>query len=136
ARALSVDPSHAGPPPFANELRFWDRQDLVCAWDEHGLIAHARTAAQVQRLRELHDQAQATNLVLGGSLLSQEQKIQTGGIILLRADKVDPILAQQALAQDQSNTRLRAAARELRLDEELRAAGRRWYALTPRWKDD
>src|SRR5690606_18676756 len=50
--------------------------------------------------------------------------------------KLDPALAQAAYEKDQRKVRLQEAAAKLTIVDELRAAGKHYYALTPRWKDE
>ena len=134
----SHEPLTKLPPHLESELRFPEfgaPSNLACAWDENGASVMVRTTQEVERLRAFHQSLLGHDIAFGGALVDRDAYPHAGGLVFVRASKLSPEIAAKALAGDQSAVRLRAAASELGIAEELRAAGRRWFALSPRWKD-
>lgn len=129
------------PPYLAKEVSFFgphdapDAMNLSCAWDDQGILIHVRTQEQVDYLEQFKSAIERKDIAFGGDLLDEKRFYRAGGLIFVIPSRIDPRLAQQAYEKDQSLVRLRQAAEKIGLDKELRAAGKRWFALSPRWKD-
>lgn len=129
------------PPYLSNEVSFHRPHDdpeamnLACAWDDKGILVHARTKEQVDYLEQFKSAIESKDIAFGGDLLDKKRFYKAGGLIFVIPSKIDPALAQDAYEKDQSLVRLRAAADKIGLAKELREAGREWFALSPRWKD-
>lgn len=109
--------------------------NMVCAWDEDGAIIHVRTTKEVERLKELVQAFEKNGVALGGDLINRQKYFEASGIIFVIADRVPAEIVKRTLIKDQSKMRLRAAASDLGLEEQLKRAGKHWYALIPSWKD-
>lgn len=115
------------------------REKFAASWDEQGFLVHVRTAGYVDRLKKMAQAIQQHDLALGGKLVKNEglTRAFVGGLTLVRASRVDPLVAQRVLEEDQREHRLDQKAAEVMPDlvATLKAAGKRWFALSPRWRD-
>lgn len=103
--------------------------DLWIAWDEEAFAAYARTSAEKERLRDLFDAIKAgegamwTGVV--GPFLGQ-------GLVLGVATRLPSEVTDQWAKADDEHRRLHADALASGVEVRLRAAGKSWFALTPR----
>ena len=126
-------------PPFFNEVRSdYGNPTLSAAWDSSGVLIYARGTESVRRLEQFHEWVKQQDLALGNAFTGHRSDWHSNasGLVFVKASAIPQALADQALAEDQKNVRLRKAAAKLGIDQELRAAGLRWFALSPRWADD
>lgn len=119
------------------------RERFAGAWDSSGFLLRVKGKGYVDRLAKMAKALETHDLALGGYLIEDKRdrkpgEAPVGGLTLVRASRVNPELAEKLLAKDQSDARLRAAANEVLpgLTSTLKASGKLWFALTPRWKDD
>lgn len=110
-------------PKFYMERWAKREGDLRCGWDSATFGFVVRSPEGKERLRRLHEAFLARDIVTASgegltfkifSLIPEEE----------RAD---------VLSRDLDRTRLEKVARETGIEEELRKAGKEWFALSPRW---
>jgi hypothetical protein len=126
-------------PPFFNEVRSdYGNPTLSAAWDSSGVLIYARGTESVRRLEQFHEWVKQQDLALGNAFTGRRSDWHSNasGLVFVKASAIPQALADQALAEDQKNVRLRKAAAKLGIEQELKAAGLRWFALSPRWADD
>lgn len=113
------------------------RADFSAAWDEDGCIVHVRGLGNVHRLQSMARSFEANDVAFGSKLVGKNPAQRIGGLTFVRASKVDPDLLAETLREDQAEVRLRAAADLVlpQLKADLRAAGKNWFAISPRWKN-
>lgn len=125
-------------PPFFNEVRsHYGNPALSAAWDSSGVLLYARGTESVRRLEQFHEWVKQQDLAMGNAFTGHRSDWhpEASGLVFVRASAVPAELAEKALAEDQKDVRLRRAAEKLGMDKELKAAGLRWFALSPRWAD-
>lgn len=111
--------------------------NLSVAWDSDGVVIYATGFEGVNRVREFHRLVSVRDVALGNAFTrATGWHPKASGLVFVKASAVPPELAERALAEDRSNLRLRQAAAKLNLEPELRQAGCRWFALSPRWADE
>ena len=106
------------------------RYDLQTAWDRHDLAVHARGEENVKRLQELYEALQRCDVVIA---TPWAKSFFRGGLSLailsmVPQDERDAVAEKLAQANE-----LARAARATGIEEVLRGAGKRWYALSPGW---
>lgn len=126
-------------PPFYREVQHsFSSPELRTAWDEDGVLIYASGEKSVGLLKQFHQMVQDKDLALGNAFTGSRSDwhSKAGGLVFVRASAIPQPLVDKALADDQSAVRLCQAAEKLGLDKELKAAGKRWFALSPRWAND
>lgn len=108
------------------------RDDVVCAWSGRGGFAiHVRGAENVQKLAELHKAFQDLDVAfLDASSLGF---LRRGPSFVIKS-RIPENQALALKARDLSEQRLKEAARACGIENELKAAGKSWHALSPRWE--
>jgi hypothetical protein len=106
--------------------------DLACSWDRCGFVLHVRGEENVVRLRELHEAILRKDVAMG---LPWARAFVRGGPALVIVSQVTPEEHEKILARDTASKKLIDAANATGIHDELKAAGRRWYALSPDWLD-
>lgn len=117
------------------------RERFGAAWDSEGFFIRVKGQGYVDRLSKMAKAIENHDLTLGGYLIEETYmpgKTQVGGLTFARASKVSAKMAEELLAKDQSRLRLDTAAATILpgLTVTLQKAGKRWFALTPRWRDE
>lgn len=108
-------------------------QPMVAGWDADtgfcvgGKSAEARAAIQV-----------AHQALVGGRcfILQSGGIFGAGGLKLIDADLIPSEVDERLRAADLSNLRLKEAVEASGIRARLEAAGRRYFALSPRWEDE
>lgn len=109
------------------------RHDLVCAWGAtDGFAIHVRGAENVERLEKLF-------LAMGQCKVSLAEPSASGfsrkAMSLVLIEAVTPELASHVKNQDEAFKRLHDAASASGVEAALNAAGKEYYALSPRWRE-
>lgn len=118
--------------------RYGDAKEpgFVTAWDQStfGLCAYGPKDDPARaRVRLLWDAFQRKDIALWTSV----GVFHLGsGLLFVIVSKVPDEQKEVMLNHDLSQQRLSERMRELGIEEELRAAGKGWFALSPRWTDD
>lgn len=112
-----------------SELR--SDRELSTAWDQRSFGIYAR-GEHAPKLKELAQAFKAKNVALwlGGS----SSPFQNASLILVIADRVRPENVKTLEDADIDADKLEAAHQATGITERLAAAGRRYYACSPRWK--
>lgn len=108
------------------------RYDLAAAWGEKEFAVHVRGAENIARLRELRAAAQRGDLLLTSSGSGWLDCHGISLVILSRMSKDD---VRKVTERDEAYRELQLAARATGIEDVLRAAGKKWYALKPGWRD-
>lgn len=130
------------PPILAQEVDFRTyehqpkRGNLVCAWDSRGFCINVKTDEQVDRLRQFHQAIAENDIAIGTDLINKDDYPRAGGLILVRPSMLHPQVVKDVYEKDQKGVRLKIAAQATGIHQELLDAGKRWFALSPRWKDE
>lgn len=108
-------------------------ESLQTAWDERGFRIIALGAKGVEYAEQLHQAFLAKDVCLsqGGALSPFER----AGLCLSVASRVPQTVRDAVLAADRDHAALLAAAKATGIEKALEAAGKRYYALSPRWTD-
>lgn len=111
-----------------------EQHDIVSAWSNQGGFAvHVRGEENVRRLTELraaferHDVSVADAAVMG---------FRRKAPSLIINSRLPSEVVSQVLADDEAHLRLHEAVSQSGIEQELQAAGKRWYALSPRWSQE
>lgn len=121
---------------YAEEHDNWydpNRDQLAVAWDENGFAIHVRGKENIENLTQLREHMANMDMALADP--SGMGWVDRAGLALVIASRVDPKARAEILAQDRAHKKLMDAAEATGIEEELKAAGKRYYALSPAWKD-
>lgn len=113
------------------ELSIYDG-DLATAWDEGSFGIHARGDG-ADRLVELDKAIRDLDAAIwlgGGGVF------QNAGLCIVIVSRLPAEGIAMLRAGDEDRIALRAASDATGIEAELRAAGKRWFALSPKWARD
>lgn len=104
-------------------------RDVSAAWDERGFAV---------RVREKHRHHLDALLTAFGERdvaiwIGGARVFQNGGLCIVIASSVPADLSEKMRASDVDRLEMRKASDATGIEESLRKAGKRWYALSPRW---
>lgn len=106
------------------------RYDLDTAWGTDSFAVHARGSENISNLQEVYDAAQRGDLALaapGSRWLSH-------GLSLVIVSRLTPQEVARITENDESYRELQLAARASGIESTLKAAGKKWFALSPSWE--
>ena len=140
---LSARPWHADRPLLdqinGNELQFWDdskgtdESDVVCSWSYEQFGIHVRGPEQIARLKELVQAFNDLDICLapssGGGFINRK------GVSFAIRSRVDAETRARIEERDRAALRLEEAVLASGIRKTLEAAGRKYFALGPRWID-
>lgn len=109
---------------------------LVCAWDEgtFGIVGYGgKTEADRTRVHQLWEAFQRKDIAFWPNVGPFHLG---GGLIFCIASKVPDEDKAATLAADLDRKKMLKAAEETGIEAELTRAGKRWFALSPRWADN
>lgn len=110
-----------------------ERHDIVSAWSGHGgFVIHVRGAQNVARLRALHEafRRKAVSLADASGLGFIRKALS-----LVIVDRFPEDVKKTVRERDLAHKRMYDAFDATGVKERLKQAGRRWYALMPRWRE-
>lgn len=119
--------AHPGESYYKSE-----RHDLSTAWSEDGFIIHVRGAENVKHLTELAALFKQNDLALADP---SSWGFSRTGLSVVAPSRMLPEEKALVLEQDQAQARLEAAAKATGIEQVLKDAGKRYYALSPAWAD-
>ena len=111
-----------------------ERDTVAAAWDENGFAIHVRGSENVQRLEELAEAIKRNDMALadpGGMGFADRRGL---GVII--ASRIPEAMRAKTLADDEDYQRMLSTAEATGIEQLLKDAGKRFYALSPRWADD
>lgn len=114
---------------LARSCSFYGDQRLATAWDEGSFAVrvHAADKPLLERLYQSFMDKDIGIWVGGGRIF------QNGGLVLVIVSAIPFEKANTMLEADLDNIRLIEAAAETGIEARLKAAGKKWYALSPSW---
>lgn len=120
---------------FATDKKWYEpqRHDIVSTWSaNNGFALHVRGEENVQRLQELHDAMQRCAVsVADASIMGFKRK----ALSLVMNERLADEVKAEVRAQDEAFLRLHQTAEATGIEQTLEAAGKKWYALSPTWRD-
>lgn len=116
----------------SRELSRYKGDELCTAWDEKSFGISAVKPVERQALRAVHTAMQTNDLAvwLGGGGV-----FKNAGLVLCIASRVPYENAQALYDADIDRDKLLKAAEDTGIAKLLELAGKRYYALSPRWVD-
>ncbi|MGU3473200.1 hypothetical protein ACLBWT_18890 [Paenibacillus sp. D51F] len=117
----------------SRELQPHKEGQMVCAWDESsfGIVAMGEEIAHLEKLYA-HMKKGDVAVGLGKSL----GPFSNPGLVFTIISLMPEEILQSIEAEDLDHALLQKTARETGIHEVLQAAGKSYFALSPRWKDD
>lgn len=110
-----------------------ERHDLASAWSGHdGFAIHVRGAENVARLRALHEALRRKAVALADA---SGMGFVRKALSLVIVDRLAEDAKAAVRERDLAHKRLHEAFEATGIRDRLRAAGKRWYALVPRWSN-
>lgn len=108
---------------------FYGDQRLATAWDESSFAVrvHADDKPLLERLYQAFMDKDVAIWVGGGHVF------QNGGLVLAIVSAIPFEKANTMLEADLDNIRLIEAAAETGIEARLKAAGKKWFSLSPHW---
>lgn len=105
---------------------------IAAAWseDDFGIVVEN---ANARRLKELFEAFKRLDVAIG---IGAGGPFQNGGLSLVIASRFPAEANEELKAADEDHRQLLLAAKATGIAEELKKAGKKYYALSPRWKDD
>lgn len=111
----------------------YDKDELMTAWDEKSFGINAAKDEDRETVRAIYKAIQENNLSIwlgGGGVF------QNAGLVLALRSEIPADKAQSLIDADKDREALEAAAQATGIHAKLEKAGKRYYALSPRWADD
>ena len=126
---------HSNPKPYVDDcikLMKWPgrKEDFFAYWDEDGFIFTTKVKEHFDALVKAFDELDVAFYLGSRSFLS------SGGLHIVIASKVDEEVDQLMIQQDKNAEALGKAADETKIEKDLIDAGKKFYALSPGWKND
>lgn len=115
------------------ELYLYGDKTLATAWDDKSFGVHTTSKEGISALAQVYDAFQRKDAAIwlgGGGVF------QNAGLVLAITSRVPKDKADGMRAADEDRVRLVAAAKATGIEDRLREAGRKWFALSPGWKFD
>jgi hypothetical protein len=123
---------HELNPKFPSEHEDTNKYNMVCAWDSSSFgVCLPKKHKNI--LSEMYDVFQHRDIAIwvgGGGVF------QNGGLMLAIVSNVDEKHKKEMLEVDLNYKGLIKAAKDTGIEEKLIKAGKRWYALNPKWKSE
>lgn len=147
AHDWGIDAFFADPAEYANSRGaalyydvlprsdFYDpaRDDVACSWSARsGFVIHVQGEKNVELLKELHAAFLSKDIAYGAGYV---RGFLRSGPALVIASRIAQETRDSVLAEDKAALRLHKAVEACGIQETLTAAGLRWYALSPAWRD-
>ncbi len=108
------------------------RYDLAAAWGERDFAVQVRGAENIERLRAIAAAAERGDLALTNS---GSGWLDRHAICLVILSSLSEAEVQAVTERDEAHRELILAARATGIEEVLKAAGKKWFALSPGWRD-
>lgn len=105
------------------------KDELVTAWSEGSFGAVANTASVANRLHRVYEAFERKDIAMwlgGGGIL------QNAGLCIAIASKIPQYITAEWREKDLEAKRLQEDVQATGIEEELKRAGKRWFALSPR----
>ena len=114
------------------ELFLRDGEDLACGWSDSTFAIRAtkKHATEMETLWQAFQRGDVAVWRGGGGMF------QNAGLVIVIASLIPADGAEAMAEADRDRARLIVAAKATGIEERLRAAKRRWFALSPRWADE
>lgn len=111
-----------------------DFQACAGAWSERKFIFLATGRDNVEKLRIVHEAFQKNDIAVFGG--GRSGPFTNSGLCIAIYSKMPKDLLDQWTQEHKSQARLEKAAKKTKIEKILEKAGCRYYALSPRWKDE
>jgi len=122
---------------FGDLLKFRDfrdpKDDFVSAWDEKSFGIHVRGEKNVNALKCLYKGFKRCAIVFG---MSPAKHWIGSGLTFALEDSFTAEMKAEILAADKSHARLLSTVKNSGIEDVLKKAGCRYFALHPEWKED
>jgi hypothetical protein len=122
---------------YAEEHDDWyrpDRDQMAIAWSQEGCLIHVRGQENVDKLKTLYERVLANDIALADP--SGMGFVDRRGLSLVVASLVPQAVRDDVMAKDVDAKRLRQAATDTGIEQTLKDAGKRFYALSPAWANE
>ena len=116
------------------ELYSWDltSHDISTSWDDKS-FAILVTEKYKTELEDLYNALKSCDAII---FVGSSKVFQNGGLNVFIKSRVPKSVADEWLAKDLDAVELNIRARATGIYERLKAAGKQYFALSPRWKDE
>lgn len=114
------------------ELTPYGDGEIHGAWDDSSFGLLAKDESLVGELSEAIDRLDLCIAILGAL---KDNPFSRPGLCLLIASRIPKVVAAHWLESDLDRKRLIAASEATGIEDRLQKAGRRYYALSPKWAD-
>jgi hypothetical protein len=114
------------------ELTLYGDQTIMCAWDEShfGILA---TGDDIEKLKELYQALSEKDAVIG--IGKQLNPFHRAGLVIAIISRLPKETAEKMYQEDKDYHELLLAVEATGIEAYLRAAGKRYWGLTPTWAD-
>lgn len=108
------------------------KEDIVCSWGGHsGFAIHVRGQENVERLKHLHQAMAECKVAIADPVI---MGFQRKSLSLILIDELPQETLAAVREMDFAHLRLLRAVDDSGIEKLLKAAGKRWYALSPAWE--
>ena len=111
-------------------LKDWG-EDMSGAWDE-GTFAVVVVDEYKEQLKELAEAFKRHDIVV---TIGGRQAFANGGLNLLIYSRIPKEVKDDAVKESRKHNELLKAVKKTGIEETLKKAGKRYFALSPKWKD-
>lgn len=109
---------------------------LKTAWADKGFGIAVRGNDNIEHLRNIYEALADNNAIVTLAHTAYPSVFPEGGLYVLIGDKFPSEIDEAMKADDQDKIDLAKAHEKLGLEDELKASGVRWFALSPKWLKD
>lgn len=117
---------------WKNQLYFGQDENLVCTWDSKSFAILVKKENK-KYLEELYNAFQKKDIAFG---LGKSNPFGGGGLIITIISKLPKNVLKEMKQEDEDYYNLQKAAEKTGIYDILKKAGKKYFALSPRWKDE
>lgn len=132
---------HGWTPPVPDAIFRPESEDSAefgpmshCEWDSDGFAISVMGDENIAALKRIYEAVKDRNATL--SLSGTLSSFSGNGLCVVVASEISADVAEKALRSDESHQRLLAAVQATGIEDELKKAGLKYFALSPRWLDE
>ena len=133
---MSEDSKHLYEDTIKSHLSLakskYNSQELMSSWSEKGFCVSGFNDEFRDAIRQIYTAFQNNDIVFGGSLKTW---INSSGLSLLIASKIPKETHENLIKADIDQENLLKAVKDSKIEQILEKAGKRYFALSPKWKD-
>ncbi len=130
---LTKEEAIKNPAKHFRELNLHGDTAMATAWDDGSFGIRVKGKENKEKLKLIWEAFQNKDICIG---LKPGSWVKGSGLTFIFYSCLDKDLKDRILEDQRQQTRLLKAATRTGIEKKLRKAGKRWFALSPRWADN